>query len=112
MSCLVPYVQIISPTLSASADNVGDINVRVDEINDLNAEVESIPDLYVEVVHPADSGLTASATSVNSRLSVSVVLSCAINISAPYLEINPSLVWMFDNIADNDVYSNVHWFVD
>ena len=31
---------------------------------------------------------------------------------APYLEIDPELIWIYDWAAENDVISNVDWNVD
>ena len=40
-------------------------------------------------------------------------LICTTNIIAPYLEINPEIIWVYpDWSAHNEVYSNTHWNVD
>jgi len=37
---------------------------------------------------------------------------CASGIGSPYLEISPTIVWMWADPVYNDVYSNTTWNVD
>ena len=37
---------------------------------------------------------------------------CSVNVTIPYLEIDPEIVWVVDGWAANDVLSNTHWNVD
>lgn len=37
---------------------------------------------------------------------------CSVNVTVPYLEIEPEIVWVVDGWAANDVISNTHWNVD
>ena len=37
---------------------------------------------------------------------------CASGIGSPYLEISPTIVWMWSDPVYNDVYSNTTWNVD
>lgn len=36
---------------------------------------------------------------------------CSTNVTAPYLEIEPEIIWVAD-WGTNDVYSNTHWNID
>ena len=36
---------------------------------------------------------------------------CSVNVTEPYLEIEPEILWIAD-WGTNDVYSNTHWQVD
>lgn len=36
---------------------------------------------------------------------------CTTNVRDPYLEIEPTIVWVVDGWASNDVYSNTRWIV-
>lgn len=37
---------------------------------------------------------------------------CTVNVTVPYLEIEPEIVWVVDGWAANDVISNTHWNID
>ena len=68
-------------------------------------------------------GISASLTRVGGGISSSfkrvsgmtcrMGLVCKPGIQRPYLEINPTILWVYpDWSASNDVYSNTHWNVD
>lgn len=112
MGCLVPYVQVVSPTISADAGEVGGLSASA-------YSQEGTLDVYAEKVGYILASVSDCSASLNVDvvdkgigLTVVVYLSCAINVSAPYLEISPSLIWIFDWPAENDVYSNVYWEVN
>lgn len=37
---------------------------------------------------------------------------CSVNVTVPYLEIEPQIVWVVDGWTANDVLSNTHWGID
>lgn len=37
---------------------------------------------------------------------------CETNLSKPYLEISPNLVWVLAGYAENNVYSNTTWIIN
>lgn len=68
-------------------------------------------------------GVEADLTRVGGGISVSFTrkggiacrmgLVCKPNIKHPYLEIEPTLIWVYPDWAtDNNVYSNTHWNVN
>lgn len=59
-----------------------------------------------------DGGISANFKRVGG-MSCRMGLICTPNISHPYLEINPEIIWVYpDWSAYNDVISNTHWNVD
>lgn len=49
---------------------------------------------------------------VNTSSTLSIEFTCVIG--APYLEINPTILWILPDLHmnSNDVYSNTHWFIN
>lgn len=41
-----------------------------------------------------------------------VFRTCSPNIKAPYLEIEPTVVWVIAGQTQNDVYSNTYWNIN
>ncbi len=37
---------------------------------------------------------------------------CSVNVTVPYLEISPTIVWVLDGWTSNEVYSNTTWNID
>ena len=59
-----------------------------------------------------ESGISVGATRMGF-ISCSLTYSGDMNISAPYLEIAPEILWVYpDLVSTNDVYSNVTWNVN
>ena len=69
------------------------------------------------------SGIDSSLTRVGGGISASLKrvggmtcrlgLVCKPNILRPYLEIKPTVIWVYPDWAvDNEVYSNTHWRID
>jgi hypothetical protein len=56
-------------------------------------------------------GISVKAVS-RGGISVRMWQECRVNIRPPYLEIEPTIVWVLNGWTSNDVYSNVHWNVE
>lgn len=79
---------------------MGCLTVRFTRVGGMTAEAERI------------GGISCTATRVGG-MNVRFALVCKPGIRLPYLEINPTILWVYpDWSAQNDVYSNTHWNVD
>jgi len=56
-------------------------------------------------------GISVTVTR-RSGIRVRMWQECRTNIGAPYLEIDPTIVWVLNGWTSNDVYSNTTWNVD
>ena len=99
MGCLaVKYTRFGGITVSAERD--GGISCSAFRIGGIDATSTRI------------GGMDADLTRVGG-IKCRFSLICTTNIIAPYLEINPEIIWVYpDWSAYNDVISNTHWNVD
>jgi len=99
MGCLtVTYTRLGGMT--ASAERVGGISCSASRIGGIDATATRI------------GGICASMER-KGGMTCRFALICDTGLVAPYLEINPEIIWVYpDWSAQNDVYSNTHWNVD
>lgn len=99
MGCLtVTYTRLGGMT--ASAERVGGISCSASRLGGVSAMAERV------------GGIDASMERVG-EMTCRFALICDTGLVAPYLEINPEIIWVYpDWSAYNDVISNTHWNVD
>lgn len=98
MGCLtVTYTRFGG--ISAGAERVGGISCSATRVGSMSATAERV------------GGMDASMERVGA-IACRFSLICTTGLVAPYLEINPEIVWIYENPVDNDVYSNTRWRVD
>lgn len=99
MGCLtVTYTRLGGMTVSA--ERAGGISCTATRFGGVSAIAERV------------GGIDASMERVGG-MTCRFALICDTGLVAPYLEINPEIIWVYpDWSAYNDVYSNTHWNVD
>ena len=101
MGCLDAKYTRIGGGIGSSFNRVGDFFAWFAMAYPGQASISLVPSCF------------AAAFSRNGGdLQCSFSLVCETNIRAPYLEIEPTIVWVLDGWASNDVYSNTRWNVD
>lgn len=74
--------------------------VKITRVGEIGAGAE----LASEKIHAS-----ASRTPISARLS----MVCRPSIRAPYLEISPEIIWVYDGLEQyNDVLSNTYWNIN
>lgn len=85
----------------ASLTRVGGHSMRLEDICDIDASLTMVDGDY-RVSLKKKGGMACR-----------MGLVCRTNIRVPYLEIAPTIIWVYPDIAvDNEVYSNTHWNVN
>lgn len=87
----------------------GGIDLSSGRIGAIEASSERIGAIALESLRRG--AIDASSVRVG-RIMVSSSFVCEVSHLAPYLEIEPEIIWLIDWGADNDVLSNTHWKVD
>lgn len=106
------------------------VSVCLQRVDEINASLSPTKVMFAEVseVHQFNSTLTKVASPFCIKLSHKVNLepstfrigniTCTLvyvwdtDIGGPYLEISPSVIWVYDNLeAYNEVLSNVTWLI-
>lgn len=99
---------------------MGCLSFKLSRIGGGDASLTSVGGISVRL--EGNGGIGASLTMVDGDYYVSLKkkggmacrmgLVCKTNIRNPYLEIAPTIIWVYPDIAvDNEVYSNTHWNV-
>ena len=99
MSCLsVKFTR--DGGVSCSVDRIGDFTSSVSYLGGIASLAERI------------GGITTNATR-EGGLMCKMWQACTVSIKGkPYLEIDPTIVWVLNGWTSNDVYSNTTWNVD
>lgn len=96
--------------LSMAAARIGDTKAGLSPCEGLSFGIDREGNLIASAVN-ASSGIEPSAMK-DSGLSARLDRICATDVTIPYLEIEPQIVWVVDGGASNDVYSNTNWNID
>lgn len=92
-----------------SSTREGGIDLSSGRIGAIEASSERIGAIALESLRRG----TIDASSVRvGRIMVSSSFVCEVSHLAPYLEIEPEMVWMTDYGVDNQVYSNTNWNIN
>ena len=84
----------------------GGITCRVYAVGGMDANARPVDGISVRAERIG--GMDASATRVGG-IFCRVFRTCSPNIRGPYLEINPTVVWILAGQTQNDVFSNTFW---
>lgn len=95
--------------LSASLTRVGGLDGSVIRAGGLQASVVWVGGLGVSV---CSAGQLTGELTWMSDFVAHIQPVCSVNVTEPYLEIEPETIWLSDWGATNDVLSNTHWNVD
>ena len=95
------------------------------ELNQIGGTIKCTLERFggVDVLIERVGGISASLVQVGGRISVTLGPTtkitvrfdevCSVNIKELYLEINPTIIWVYPDLeTDNDVISNTRWNVD
>ena len=74
-------------------------------------DVSAYPFGGISVAASPVGGIAVTVTR-KSGISVRMWQECRTNIRHPYLEIEPTVVWVLNGWTSNDVFSNTTWNVD
>lgn len=74
-------------------------NIKLVRVGGMDASVERVGDFSASVKRVG--GLSCQLWQV-----------CSTNIRKPYLEINPTIVWVLAGYTSNDVFSNTTWNIE
>lgn len=101
----------MSPCASISLRRVGGISVGFHRV-ETGMEVSAKRVGGCVVSADKVSGMDATFDRVGGHLLCRIKIVCKTNITVPYLEIEPEIIWVLNGWASNDVYSNVVWNVN
>lgn len=113
MSCMSSVVTPVRTGITQTISTVGGIDSSAYIIHsDLNANASA--DRVIKHINAFIDHLInkEEVQIVKNRLSVNITLTCSVSISKPYLEIEPEILWIWSFTGDNDVYSNVTWYIN
>lgn len=95
--------------LSFTLSRIGGGDASLTRVDGHSARLEVIGGIEASLTR--DDDYRASLTK-KGGIACRMGLVCRANIMHPYLEIEPTLIWVYpDWAAENDVYSNTHWNV-
>ena len=94
--------------LSASLTRVGGLDGSAVRVGGLQTSVAWVGGLDVSV---CSASLLTGGMVWMSDFVAHIQPVCSVNVTEPYLEIEPEILWIAD-WGTNDVYSNTHWQVD
>lgn len=88
---------------------IGGISCKVESVSRIHTVTSSVGGIstYAERVGHID----VTATRVGG-IHCRVFRTCSPSIKSPYLEIEPTIVWVIAGQTQNDVYSNTHWHIN
>ena len=98
MACISINVERIGGIVTR-ASVVGGMAVVASKIDGMQAKANRI------------GGMTLDAALIGG-IHVNVYPVCSTSIREKYLEIEPEILWMWNNPVENDVYSNTNWNID
>lgn len=113
MSCMSSVVTPVRAGITQAILTVGGINSSAYIIHsDLDANVSA--DRVLKYINASIDHLISKeeVQIVKNRLSVNITLTCSVSVAKPYLEIEPEILWIWTYTGDNDVYSNVTWYIN
>lgn len=107
------------PSVPVGMDGGGRLAVGIESAGGSSFSLEGVPSVPVDMESKGrlvasffkEGGLTALFVWV-SDMTAKMEEICSINVTVPYLEIEPEIIWVVDGWAANDVLSNTRWNVD
>lgn len=88
---------------------IGGISCKAESVGGINASARPVDGISVRAERVGRMDVTASRV---GGIRCRVFRTCSPNIKAPYLEIEPTVVWVIAGQTQNDVYSNTHWNIN
>ena len=88
---------------------IGGISCKAESVGGINASARPVDGISVRAERVGRMDVTASRV---GGIHCRVFRTCSPNIKAPYLEIEPTVVWVIAGQTQNDVYSNTHWNIN
>lgn len=94
------------------------IQVDIIPVGAFSVDCSSAPEVRITVSASSVSDFDTETRTANSLLhtrasNLNVDVSVRTDIFTEYLEINPTVLWVYPDIPrDNDVYSNLSWIVN
>ena len=95
--------------LSVTLARKGGIIADAERIGGVSCDLSRVG--FAESFLTRIGGMEASAIRV-SGMKCTFSFVCSSSIKTPYLEIAPEVIWIWDDPAYNDVYSNTTWNVN
>ena len=117
MSCLGVDIRILNSVSKVLVKPVKDLGVSVSMLKRrvCNAVIAVVRDAsnFSSSVLLLGGDSVVNVSAVNSNLSVNVAMVCSPDIAQFYLEIEPELIWVYDNMENyNNVFSNTSWIIN
>ena len=115
LGCAVLSANVVGGGLEAYAGQVADLVSRIGLPGTLSAMLEGHGSLSAFIAQGVLSAVLGDRARVDAAVVGQAVLIASVvcEIGArPYLEIDPTVIWLVDWGADNDVLSNTYWNVN
>lgn len=99
--------------LTGKLTRVGGISVSFDRVSSgISVSLDRV-NSFMALLTRIGGDIQTSHVRVGGDISVSFGLVCSPNISGPYLNIEPTVLWVYPNLENtNDVYSNTEWEIN
>ena len=88
---------------------IGGISCKAEPVGNINASARPVDGISVRAERVGRMDVSASRV---GGIHCRVFRTCSPNIRPPYLEIEPTVVWVIAGQTQNDVYSNTHWNIN
>ena len=98
MGCISIFLSKVGGGIKTTMSRIAGMSVRMDKMNGMSAKMAKI------------GGISADVAKIG-KMKCAIYPVCTVDVGGNYLDIEPTILWIWNDPAENNVYSNTNWNV-
>ena len=99
MGCISVILSKVGAGIKTTMTRIAGMSVRVDKMNSMTANMVKV------------GGIATNMAKIGG-IQCEIYPVCSVDVRGKYLEIEPTILWIWNDPMENNVYSNTNWNVE